>query len=113
MTFRTGTRRSCRLRLQAGVRSYASMQNWVRLSSTGWYLALDDVLADPQLQDLLGADLCWQFAVDDWRRRRPHRWSWTGRRAWRYEELELADAQARLVEVSTPLRTLRPLADRD
>jgi len=89
------------------------MQNWVRLSSTGWYLSLEDVLADPAMQDLLGADSCWQFAVDDWRRRRPHRWSWKAHRSWRGEEFELAAEQARLVAVSTPLRTLRPLADRD
>jgi hypothetical protein len=113
MTFRTGSRRSCRLRLHSGARSYASMQNWVRLSSSGWYLCLEDVLADPAMQDVLGADSCWQFAVEDWCRRRPHRLSWTAHRIWREEENELAAEQARLIAMSTPLRTLRPLADRD
>ena len=56
MTFRTSSRRSCRLRLNTGTRSYASMQHWVRLSSSGWYLFLEDVLVDPTVQDLVGAD---------------------------------------------------------
>ena len=113
MTFRTGSRRSCRLRLHSGTRSYASMQNWVRLSSSGWYLFLEDVLADPAMQDLMGADGCWQFAVDDWRRRRPRRFSFAAHRRWREEELDLAAEQARLIALSTTLRTLRPFADRD
>lgn len=113
MTFRTGSRRSCRLRLHPGSRSYASMANWVRLSSSGWFLFLDDVLANAATQDIVGADSCWQFAVDDWRRRKPHRWSHTAYRLWRAEEAELAVEQARLVAASTPLRTLRPLADHD
>jgi len=113
MTFRTGSRRSCRLRLHSGNRSYASMQNWVRLSSSGWYLFLEDVLADPAMQDLMGADSCWQFCVDDWRRRRPRRLSFAAYRLWRDEEMDLATEQARLVALSAPMRTLRPFADRD
>jgi hypothetical protein len=113
MTFSTGHRRSSRLRRRAGTRSYASMHNWVRLSTSGWYLFLEDVLADDAMQDLVGADTCWQFAVGDWRRREPRRWAVAARRRWREEEADLAEQQARLVAATTPLRALRPLAGRD
>jgi len=110
MTFHTGRPQPSRVRLHRAGGNYATMRNWVRLASSGWYLFLDDVVADAGTQALIAEDSCWQFAVDDWRARRPHRWRFGARREWRAEERCLATEQARLIDASSPLRTLRPLA---
>jgi hypothetical protein len=85
--------------------------NWLRLASSGWYLQLADVFAEPSTATLVSEDASWYFCVEDWLLRRPSRRRRAALRAWREEEQLLADEQARLVEAMLHLPTLRPLRD--
>jgi hypothetical protein len=87
---------------------HPALDAWLHMASSGWYLNLDDVLADPRRMALISADACWYFSYEDWRRRRPLRRRRTAWRAWRAEEAVLAAQQHRLVRAAFALHTLRP-----
>lgn len=91
----------------------ATLQSWLYMASSGWYLHVDDVAAEPDLVSLLSADACWYLSYQDWERRRPRRVQGRGSRAWRKEESELAAEQDRLVRAAFALPTLRPQASPD
>ena len=80
----------------------------LHLSSSGWYLHIDDVRAEPELTALLSADACWLLAYQDWARRRPRRWQRRAWRAWRKEEAMLAAEQDELVRATLARPTVRP-----
>lgn len=86
----------------------AAVDAWLYLTSSGWYLHVDDVLAMPDLAALLSADACWYFSYQDWERRRPRHWQSRAWRSWRKEELALATEQNRIVQAAFALPTLRP-----
>jgi hypothetical protein len=107
-------RRSRRLvRLAARRRNAGkpTFTGWVRVESSGWYIQVADVLAEPAVAELVGEDAAWYFAVADWRRRRPPVWRREARRMWLLEEGFLATRAAALVRETTHLRTLRPMTD--
>lgn len=86
----------------------ASEHNVLHLSSSGWYLHVDDVRAEPELTALISADACWLLAYQDWAGRRPRRWQGWAWRAWRKEEAALAAEQDGLVRVTFARPSLRP-----
>jgi hypothetical protein len=86
----------------------ASRQGLLHLSSSGWYLPVDDVRTEPDLTALVSADACWLLAYQDWARRRPQRRGGRAWRAWRKEEAALAAEQDGLVRASLELPALRP-----
>jgi hypothetical protein len=83
-------------------------EGWLLLASSGWYVRLSDVLDQPTTAVLAGEDTCWQFAVADWRDRRPRLWRLSARSAWRFEGRRLDTKRERLVEMTRHVRTLRP-----
>jgi hypothetical protein len=86
----------------------ASRQNLLHMSSSGWYLHVDDVRAEPELTALISADACWLLAYQDWASRRPRRWQGRSWRSWRKEEAALAAEQDGLVRAALARPTLRP-----
>jgi len=86
----------------------ASRHGLLHMSSSGWYLLVDDVRGEPDLTALVSADACWLLAYQDWARRRPQRWQGRAWRAWRREEAALAVEQDGLVRATFAVPTLRP-----
>ena len=80
----------------------------LHMSSSGWYLHVDDVRAEPELTALVSADVCWLLAYQDWEKRRPRRWQRRAWRSWRREEAALAAEQDGLVRAALARPTLRP-----
>jgi hypothetical protein len=91
-----------------GTSQFASHQNVLHMSSSGWYLHVDDVRAEPELTALVSADACWLLAYQDWAGRRPRRWQGRAWRSWRKEEAALAAEQDGLVRAALARPTLRP-----
>ena len=87
---------------------FASQRGWLHMSSSGWYLHVDDVRAEPELTALVSADACWFLAYQDWAGRRPRRWQGRSWRSWRKEEAALAAEQDGLVRATFARTTLRP-----
>lgn len=92
----------------AGSPQLASRKNLLHMSSSGWYLRVDDVRAEPELTALISADACWLLAYQDWASRRPRRWQGRAWRSWRKEEAALAAEQDGLVRATLARPTLRP-----
>lgn len=64
------------------------------VGAKGWNLHLESAGTDVPVAFLAGSpstavlaveDVCWQAAVEDWKRRRPARWRVRARSAWRAE----------------------------
>jgi hypothetical protein len=89
-------------------RVLAPHRRLLHMSSSGWYLHVDDVRADPELSALVSADACWLLAYQDWARRRPRRWRARAWRSWRKEEAALAAEQDGLVRAAFARPALRP-----
>jgi hypothetical protein len=87
---------------------FASHYGLLHMSTSGWYLTVDDVQAEPELTALLSADACWLLAYRDWASRRPRRWQGRAWRSWRKEEAALAAEQDGLVRATLSRPTLRP-----
>jgi hypothetical protein len=87
---------------------FASRHGLLHMSSSGWYLRVDDVRIEPELTALISADACWLLAYQDWASRRPRRWNGRAWRAWRKEEAVLAAEQDGLVRATLARPTLRP-----
>jgi hypothetical protein len=87
---------------------FASQHAWLRMSSSGWYLHVEDVLAEPALTELISADACWLIAYQDWANRRPRRSPGRAWRSWRKEEAVLAVEQDALVRATFARPSLRP-----
>lgn len=88
---------------------FAHHHGLLHMSSSGWYLHVDDVREQPELTALVSADACWLLAYQDWARRRPRRWHGRAWRSWRKEEAVLAAEQDGLVRATLARpTTLRP-----
>lgn len=86
----------------------AARRDLLHLSSSGWYLHVDDVLVEPELTALMSADACWLLAYQDWASRRPRWWRAWAWRSWRKEEATLAAEQDALVRATLARPSLRP-----
>jgi hypothetical protein len=86
---------------------FAGQHGWLHMTSSGWYLHVDDVRAEPGLSALVSADAVWYLAYQDWARRRPRRWQAAAWRAWRKEEAALAAEQSGLVRAAFARPSLR------
>jgi hypothetical protein len=87
---------------------FTRLHGWLHMTSSGWYLHVDDVLAEPNRVALLSEDACWYLSYLDWERRRPRRWQGRAWRSWRKEEWALAAEQERIVRAALAVHTLRP-----
>lgn len=87
---------------------FAFQHGLLHMSSSGWYLPVDDVRSEPALTELVSADACWLLAYQDWAGRRPRRWQGRAWRSWRKEEAALAAEQDGLVRATLARRALRP-----
>jgi hypothetical protein len=85
----------------------ATHQSWLQLTSSGWFLHVNDVRAEPELGELVSADVVWFLAYQDWARRRPRRWRLRAWRLWRKEEAALAAEQYGLVRAAFARPSLR------
>jgi hypothetical protein len=86
---------------------FAAQRGWLHMSSSGWYLHVDDVRAEPGLSALVSADAVWFLAYQDWAGRQPRRWQGRAWRSWRREEAALAVEQAGLVRAAFARPSLR------
>jgi hypothetical protein len=86
---------------------FAARRGWLHMTSSGWYLHVDDVRAEPGLSALVSADAVWFLAYQDWAGRRPRRWQGRAWRSWRREETALAVEQAGLVRAAFARPSLR------
>lgn len=91
-----------------GTARTAAHHGLLHMSSSGWYLRVEDVRAEPELTALVSADACWLLAYQDWVTRRPRRWQGRAWRSWRKEEAALAAEQDGLVRAMLARPTLRP-----
>lgn len=91
-------------------RTFLARRGWLHLASSGWYVDVDDVRAEPELIQLMSADACWFLGYQDWARRRPARWRLSAWRSWRKEERALAEEQDSLVRAAFAWTSLRPQA---
>jgi hypothetical protein len=62
----------------------------LRLESVGTNLPVGLLDASPSAAVLAVEDVCWEAAVEDWKRRRPPRWRIRSRAAWEAEGASLA-----------------------
>jgi hypothetical protein len=75
----------------AGAASPAGPEVWnLRLESVGSNLPVGLLDGSPSVAVLAVEDLCWEAAVEDWKRRRPPRWRIRSRAAWEAEGAWLA-----------------------
>lgn len=86
---------------------FAAQRGWLHMTSSGWYVHVDDVRAEPGLTELVSADACWFLAYQDWATRRPRRWQHRAWRSWRREETALAAEQDGLVRAAFARPSLR------
>jgi hypothetical protein len=91
-----------------GTAHRAASYGLLHMSSSGWYLQVEDVRTEPELTALVSADACWLIAYQDWAKRRPRRWQGRAWRSWRKEEAALAAEQDGLVRATLARPTLRP-----
>jgi hypothetical protein len=91
-------------------RAFTPRQGWLHLASSGWYVDIEDVRAEPELTRLMSSDACWFVAYQDWATRRPQRWRVRAWRSWRKEEAALAAEQDGLVRAAFAWASLRPQA---
>jgi hypothetical protein len=78
----------------------------IRLVSSGRLVDVYDVLDRPVTGFVAAEDACWQFALADWRQRKPRRWRIAAHRAWREEGTRLDQKRARLVAFAGEIRTV-------
>jgi hypothetical protein len=109
MTIPARTKRTPR-HVVAPQRTFRARHGWLHLASSGWYVDVDEVRAEPELTQLMSADACWFLAYQDWAGRRPRRWQLAAWRSWRREELALALEQVGLVRAAFGWASLRPQA---
>ena len=76
------------------------------LASSKSYVPVIDGLNKSDTRQLLGEDVCWQFARLDWRTRKPSFWHRSAVTAWRTEGAELDAKRARLIEQASTVRNL-------
>jgi hypothetical protein len=76
------------------------------VASSNSYVTVIDGLNKSDTRQLLGEDVCWQFARLDWRMRKPRFWHRSAFQAWRTEGAELDAKRARLIEQASTVRNL-------
>lgn len=85
-----------------------SSDGWLTLASSGRAVQVIDARDDPLTSLLVTEDACWLFAVEDWRRRQPHRWQRAARRAWSSEAAALVAKRDRLTALTAQLPSRKP-----
>jgi hypothetical protein len=75
------------------------------LASSGVYVPVIDGVDRASTAQLIGEDLCWQFARADWRARKPRPWRRSAVSRWRAEGVELRVKRDRLIELLDGVRS--------
>jgi hypothetical protein len=75
----------------------------LHLECTGTDIAPRFLAESPSVATLAVEDLCWQAAIDDWKRRRPHRWRSRARADWEAEGKLLSAEADRLRELAVEM----------